>query len=127
VLNAYLNISCFPQLFDIIKRDRAQNLKKIVPLSGDCAALGLGLSTSDRQLLEEKVSVVFHAAASVRFDDPLKSAVLLNTRGTREVMMIARGMKNLKVSFKCQRGIITVLFDNYVTYNADLDTRSKIL
>jgi fatty acyl-CoA reductase len=67
-------------------------------LSGDCAELGLGLSASARQLLEETVSVVFHAAANVRFDDPLKSAVLLNTRGTREVMMIARNMKSLKVS-----------------------------
>jgi fatty acyl-CoA reductase len=69
-----------------------------VPLSGDCAALGLGLSAGDRQLLEDTVSIVFHAAATVKFDDPLKSAVLLNTRGTREVMMLARNMMTLKVS-----------------------------
>jgi len=72
-------------------------LRKIVPLTGDCAEIGLGLSATDRQILEETVSVVFHAAATVRFDDPLKSAVIMNTRGTREVMMIARNMKNLKV------------------------------
>jgi fatty acyl-CoA reductase len=41
-------------------------------------------------MLEETVSIVFHAAATVRFDDPLKSAVLLNTRGRREIMMTAR-------------------------------------
>jgi fatty acyl-CoA reductase len=90
------------QLFDIIKRDRPQNLKKIVPLPGDCAELGLGISARDRQLLEETVSIVFHAAANVRFDDPLKSATLLNARGTREVMMIARNMKKLKVSCTCR-------------------------
>jgi fatty acyl-CoA reductase len=73
-------------------------LKKIVALPGDCAELGLGLSASDRQLLEERVSIVFHTAASVRFDDSLKSAVLMNTRGTREIMMIVRNMKNLKVN-----------------------------
>jgi fatty acyl-CoA reductase len=66
-------------------------------LTGDCAEIGLGLSATDRQILEETVSVVFHAAATIRFDDPLKSAVMLNTRGAREVMMIARNMKNLKV------------------------------
>jgi fatty acyl-CoA reductase len=69
-----------------------------VPLAGDCTEIGLGLSVTDRQTLEENVSVVFHAAATVRFDDPLKSAVLMNTRGTREIMMVARNMKNLKVS-----------------------------
>ena len=72
-------------------------MRKIVPLTDDCAEIGLGLSATDRQILEETVSIVFHAAATVRFDDPLKSAVLLNTRGTMEIMMIARNMKNLKV------------------------------
>ena len=66
-------------------------------MTGDCAELGLGLSATDRQTLEETVSIVFHAAATVRFDDPLKSAVLMNTRGTREIMMTVRNMKNLKV------------------------------
>jgi fatty acyl-CoA reductase len=68
-----------------------------VPLIGDCAEIGLGLSATDRQMLEETVSIVFHVAATVRFNDPLKSAILMNTRGTREVMMIVRNMKNLKV------------------------------
>jgi fatty acyl-CoA reductase len=86
-----------PQLFDLIRRERPETLRKIVPLIGDCAEIGLGLSATDRQILEETVSIVFHAAATVRFDDPLKSAVLMNTRGTREIMMIARNMKNLKV------------------------------
>jgi len=66
-------------------------------LTGDCEEIGLGLSATDRKILEETVSVVFHAAATIRFDAPLKSAVMLNTRGTREIMMIARNMKNLKV------------------------------
>lgn len=59
--------------------------------------LGLGLSPTDRQTLQEKVSIVFHSAASVRFDDTLKYATLINTRGTREVMLLARNMRNLKV------------------------------
>jgi fatty acyl-CoA reductase len=67
--------------------------------------LGLGLSSSDRQMLEENVSVVFHCAATIRFDDPLKTAVFLNIRGTREVMLLARNMKDLKVCrirfYKC--------------------------
>jgi len=66
-------------------------------LTGDCAEIGLGLFATDRKILEETVSVVFHAAATIRFDATLKSAVMLNTRDTRDIMMIARNMKNLKV------------------------------
>uniref|UniRef100_A0A1Y1NIM9 Fatty acyl-CoA reductase n=1 Tax=Photinus pyralis TaxID=7054 RepID=A0A1Y1NIM9_PHOPY len=46
----------------------------------------MGLSKSDEDLLIENVSVVFNGAASVRFDDTLKYAVLMNTRGTRELL-----------------------------------------
>ena len=74
------------------------NFKKIIPVSGDCIQLGLGLSEADRRMLEENVSIVFHCAASVRFDDPLKYAIINNTRATREVMMLSRRVKNLKVS-----------------------------
>ena len=86
-----------PQLFDLFRPKRPETLRKIAPMTGDCAELDLGLSATDRQILEETVSIVFHAAATVRFEDSLKSAVLMNTRGTRKIMMIARNVKNLKV------------------------------
>ncbi|XP_023727642.1 putative fatty acyl-CoA reductase CG5065 isoform X2 [Cryptotermes secundus] len=84
-------------LFDVLRQKYPESFKKIVPVSGDCMELGLGLSPSDRQMLEENVSIVFHSAASVRFDDTLKYATLINARGTREVMLIARKMKHLEV------------------------------
>lgn len=59
--------------------------------------LGLGLSPENRKLLTEKINVIFHGAASVRFDDSLTDAVLLNTRGTREVVNLALEMKKLQV------------------------------
>lgn len=58
--------------------------------------LGLGLSPDDREQMRE-VSVIFHVAASVRFDDPLQAAILLNTRGTREVVHFAEQLPNLRV------------------------------
>ena len=33
----------------------------------------------------------------MRFDDPLTKAILLNTRGTREVVYLANEVKNLDV------------------------------
>lgn len=44
----------------------------------------------------ENVQFVFHAAASIRFDDPLDKALLLNTRGTHEVLRWAKTLKSLK-------------------------------
>lgn len=43
----------------------------------------------------DNVSIVYHAAASVRFDDPLSDAIIMNTRGTREVVLLAKEMKNI--------------------------------
>lgn len=58
---------------------------------------GLGIETSDRSLLIEDVSHVFHGAATVRFDEKLRSAVATNVVGTRSVLELAREMKKLKV------------------------------
>lgn len=58
--------------------------------------LNFGISEPDMIKLRS-CSVIFHAAATVRFDDPLKDAILVNTRGTRELCKIATTMTNLKV------------------------------
>lgn len=86
---------CFSKLFDQLKARNSDALKKINIIEGDCMEMRLGISDSDFEKLK-KCSVIFHVAASVRFDDPLKKAILLNTRGTREICELARQMSNLK-------------------------------
>lgn len=115
-------------LFDVLKRSNPDNLKKIVPLLGDCMEIGLGLSPSDRQMIEEKVSAVFHCAATVSFDNTLKHSVILNVRGTREVMLLARNMKELKVVVhvstcysNCDRRVI-----DEVIYPTQIDWKEMI-
>lgn len=65
-------------------------------LEGDSSDLRLGLSDADYETLKS-CTVIFHLAASVRFDDPLKKAILLNTRGSREVCELAKELPSLKV------------------------------
>lgn len=55
----------------------------------------MGLNEDSQEKLKD-VQFVFHAAASVRFDDPLCKAILLNTRGTREVFRWAKTLNNLR-------------------------------
>jgi fatty acyl-CoA reductase len=58
---------------------------------------GLGLSDEDRAMLCRRVSLVFHSAATVRFDDPIRTAVTLNTGGTYKMIKLAEQMPNLLV------------------------------
>ncbi|XP_052860472.1 putative fatty acyl-CoA reductase CG5065 [Anopheles cruzii] len=83
-------------LFDKLRQEAPHLLVKMVPVRGDVSLIGLGLSAEDRDRMQS-VSVIFHVAASVRFDDPLKSAILLNTRGTRELVRFAEQLPDLRV------------------------------
>jgi len=81
----------------VLRKEQSDAFQKVVAIAGDASLKDFGLSEEDRRLLQREVSVVFHAAATVRFDDPLKSAVLLNTRGTHEILKLSKEMPNLKV------------------------------
>ncbi|XP_018321636.1 putative fatty acyl-CoA reductase CG5065 [Agrilus planipennis] len=82
-------------LFDKLRETNPNFAKKLIPIEGDVTHIDLGLGPEDRKVLQDNVSIIFHAAASVRFDDPLKDAIILNTRGTREVIRLASEIKKL--------------------------------
>lgn len=83
-------------LFDKIKTEHPGVAeKKIVPVFGDLSKIRLGMSDDDYDMLVRNVSIVFHVAATVRFDEPLQEAIIKNVRGTREVVELASQMKNL--------------------------------
>lgn len=72
-------------------------MSKCTIVSGDCSALELGMSEEDRKTIINEVSIVYHCAATIRFDETLKKAVLLNTRGTKTILDLAEEMKHLDV------------------------------
>lgn len=73
-------------------------ISKVKVIQGDCSLEGLGLSDEDRKLIIDNVTLIYHCAATIRFDEKLKRAVELNTRGTREMISLALECKNLEVS-----------------------------
>lgn len=93
--NERLKVITDSPLFNPIKKHKPELLHKLATISGDVTELKLGLSFEDSFRMRN-VSIIFHSAASVRFDDPLKYAVFINTRGTRELMNFAQGLENLK-------------------------------
>lgn len=78
-----------------MKEENPECFEKLQVIEGDIIELNLGISKADLEKLKS-CSVIFHSAASVRFDDPIKKAILLNTRATREVCKLATTMHNLK-------------------------------
>lgn len=64
----------------------------------------LGLSEESVKLLSE-VSIVYHAAASLRLDAKLKDSVKMNLDGTYRFLEICKTFKKLEVS--------TLLFHSY--------------
>ncbi|XP_048269751.1 fatty acyl-CoA reductase 1-like [Bombus terrestris] len=73
-------------IYDDIKAKYPSVVHKVYPVKGDVSLPDLGLSREDRNLLLEKVNIVFHAAATVRFNEPLHVAVNVNTKGTLRVI-----------------------------------------
>lgn len=87
------------QIFDKIREKTPEVLTKLVFVPGDINEANIGLDEKDSKMLQETIDIVFHVAATVRFNEPLKDAANLNTFGTQRVMDICMKMKHLKVNF----------------------------
>ncbi|KAK0166940.1 hypothetical protein PV327_004406 [Microctonus hyperodae] len=83
-------------LFDKLRRDSPNELTKIVPIAGDVTESDLGISAADQETLTRHVSVVFHSAATVKFDEALKLSVTINMLGSARLVQLCHRMFNLE-------------------------------
>ncbi|XP_046424476.1 fatty acyl-CoA reductase wat-like [Neodiprion virginianus] len=83
-------------LFERLKEEVPKFRHQIVPVAGDCNAPGLGLTPVDRSTITREVSVVFHGAATVRFDEKLKLAVAINVQAPKDILELCKEMPKLK-------------------------------
>ncbi|XP_022128112.2 fatty acyl-CoA reductase wat [Pieris rapae] len=83
-------------LYDRLRKEQPDFIKKIYVVEGEVNQENLGISETDRQLLINEVDFIFHGAATVRFDEPLKVAVGTNVRGSREMLLLARSCTKLR-------------------------------
>ncbi|XP_060831010.1 fatty acyl-CoA reductase 1-like [Bombus pascuorum] len=81
-------------IYDGIKAKNSSLFSRVYPMKGDVNLPNLGLSQEDRNLLLEKINIVFHAAATVRFNEPLHVAVNVNTKGTARVIELWKELKH---------------------------------
>nr|CAD7203742.1 unnamed protein product [Timema douglasi] len=86
-----------PVLVDLMESKKHQDvLKKIVLVPGDISQPDMGISPEDRERLRREVSVVFHLAATLKFDENLKLALKTNVGGTQAVIELCKDMRHLK-------------------------------
>ncbi|KAH8026768.1 hypothetical protein HPB51_024317 [Rhipicephalus microplus] len=83
------------EVFSRLREENPSALSKVVSVTGDILEPGLGLSEEDIAELVENVSIVYHSAASVRFDEPLRKAIDINVLGTRRVLELCHKLKNI--------------------------------
>ncbi|XP_052862394.1 fatty acyl-CoA reductase wat [Anopheles cruzii] len=83
-------------MFDKMKQACPKYDHKIRAVAGDCMQPALGISASDREVLAENVNIVFHLAATVRFDEKMKTAMQINVKACQDVLDLCHEMKNLK-------------------------------
>lgn len=83
------------KVFDRLKKENPAVLQKLYPIRGDMKECDLKLHSDTVKLLVSEVNVIFHCAASVRFDETLSDAIILNTRGTQKLIKLASKMEKL--------------------------------
>ena len=81
----------------MVRKNSPDALQRVVPVEGDISQPGLGIGEEDIQTITDSVSVVFHLAANINFNAPLRDALQYNVLGVREMIKLARKMKKLEV------------------------------
>src|SRR5690606_22159344 len=82
-------------VFDQIRNQCPEQLGKVKAIAGDITGKGLGISYTEMHELIEQINVVFHSAATIRFDEPISRAVEINVGGTSEVVTFCKKLKKL--------------------------------
>lgn len=71
-------------------------MDKVVAINADLLISPcVGISSEDHKTLKESVNIVFHCAAAVKFDEPLKNALQINTIATRNMLDLAEKFDKL--------------------------------
>lgn len=83
-------------MFQRLRTQYPDAIKKVVPINGDLITEALGISSQDRSLVTREVNVVFHMAATLKLEGTLKDAIDMNTAGTQRVIELCKEMKNLQ-------------------------------
>ncbi|XP_049638841.1 fatty acyl-CoA reductase 2-like [Suncus etruscus] len=84
------------KLFDKVREACPNMQKKIRAIYADLKHQDLGISEEDLQELLKSTNLVFHCAATVRFNDSLRNSVQINIIATQQLLRMASQMTSLE-------------------------------
>ncbi|KAM6133885.1 fatty acyl-CoA reductase 1 isoform 2-T2 [Phoenicopterus ruber ruber] len=85
------------KLFDRLRDEQPDFRAKIIVITCELTQPELDLSEAIKEELIECINIIFHCAATVRFNEMLRDAVKLNVIATQQLLSMAQRMKNLDV------------------------------
>ncbi|XP_061577174.1 fatty acyl-CoA reductase 1 isoform X1 [Cololabis saira] len=88
-------INC--KLFERLQAEQPGFAEKIIAVNSDLTQPELGLSKVDQNTLTENINIVFHCAATIRFNEPLKDAMQLNVLATQKMLALAHRIRHLEI------------------------------
>lgn len=83
------------QLFDGVRQRGIDVEQKVLLVEGDVTEPHLGLSEQNLLRVMNEVSVIYHSAATVKFDEPLKQSVAINIAGVKNMIEVCRKIPQL--------------------------------
>lgn len=83
------------KLFDDIRSRSPELFKKLKCIPCDFGEINLGISKSMQNYLEEEVNIFLHCAATLRFNENIRSSFETNVQVTRKIVDFCKQMKNL--------------------------------
>ncbi|KAF9413057.1 hypothetical protein HW555_008609 [Spodoptera exigua] len=83
-------------VFDKLRKKQPEFAEKIIPVAGDVSELNLGIGDQEWHILTDEVNIIFHLAATTRFDASIRESTLINIRGAKEALRLGKECKNLK-------------------------------
>lgn len=84
------------ELYDTLRWQNPDFLQKIEVIDCDLEKEQLGLSDESVELLAQEVNIFFHSAATLRFNEHLRLAFLLNAFAVKRLIKICKKMKHLE-------------------------------
>ncbi|XP_077914506.1 fatty acyl-CoA reductase 1 isoform X4 [Halichoerus grypus] len=85
------------KLFDRLRDENPDFREKVIAINSELTQPKLALSEEDEEIIIDSINIIFHCAATVRFNENLRDAVQLNVIATRQLILLAQQMKNLEV------------------------------
>lgn len=103
----------------------ANQFSKFVAINGDTSEPDMGLNESDKMTLINEVDLVFHCAASVKFDAPFPYNFKQNTLGSKYMVDLVKKFKRVDhyiyVSTAFVNCQVNVVEDEIIEFQDDID------